>query len=357
MTSELIEFDRRRPSNGRSNDSKALELAPGSDPNRKPRAVQHILAPFDGSALAECTLPFVAAVAKAFSARVTLVRVLEKPADAAAPPVDALEWELARAEAYAGLIRLQRTLEEQGCVATAEIEQGRPAEQIAHLACRENVDLIVLSSHGAGGLHGWNLASTVHKVVVTTHASVLIIPAHRFQAAGPSAVSFNKLLVPLDVSQRAECILPAATEIARAHGAQLVLAHVVPEPEMVRRMPPNSDDLDLADELVRRNRREAEHYLRELQSRLAGGGVAVDVRLLASPRPAQALRDLARQEGADLIVLCAHGSSGDPNERYGTVAAKFLQEIDEPVIVLQDFAAIVQPRAISDTVGPERAGH
>ena len=358
MTSELIEFDRSRRQGAPRADESTASGASNANPARRPLAIEHILAPFDGSTLAECTVRFVMALARAFSSRVTLIRTLEQavPTTATAPPVDALEWELARAEAHAGLTRLQKTLERQGLRAAVEVVQGRAAEQIAHFACANNADLIVLSSHGEGGLHGWGLASTVHKIVFTTHASVLVVPAHRFHNGNTPSAEFRKILVPLDCSSRAECILPAATELAKAHGAQLILAHVVLEPEMPRRMPPSCEDLQLAGELVQRNRREAEHYLRELQSRLAASTDA-DIRLVVAPHRTRALRDLAKQEGVDLVVLCAHGSTGDPNQRYGGVAAKFLQEADTPVMVLQDLASIVQPRVAADTVGAERPGH
>jgi nucleotide-binding universal stress UspA family protein len=174
--------------------------------------IRHILAPFDGSPVAACTLPFLAAVAKPFSARITLLRVLESSNEGTvAQATDALEWEMARAEARASLQQLERKLVEQGCVARAEVVQGRAAEQIAHVAAQEDVDLIVLSSHGAGGLHAWNRASTVHAVADITRASVLIVPASRFAASPCDETKFDRILVPLDCSQRAECSLPAAT--------------------------------------------------------------------------------------------------------------------------------------------------
>src|SRR5207302_612916 len=115
--------------------------------------------------------------------------------------------------------------------------------------------------------------------------------------------------------QRAEFILPAATALARAHDAQLILAHVVPEPEMPRRMPPSSEDLDLAERIIERNCSEATRYLGDMQRRLAANGARVDVRIVVSSHRTQSLRELARQEHADLVVLAAHGSTGDAKER------------------------------------------
>jgi nucleotide-binding universal stress UspA family protein len=148
------------------------------------------------------------------------------------------------------------------------------------------------------------------------------------------------MLLPLDCSARAECILPAAIELARSHDAELVLAHVVPEPEMPRRMGPSREDQELARQVVERNRREAMRYLRELQNRLAVHYNRVQVRLCVASKRAQTLRELAEREAIDLIILAAHGSTGDTNQRYGGVAAKFVYEGYGPVIILQDLAGL-----------------
>lgn len=354
MTPELIEFDRRRRGAGitAAADGSGTALRGACSP--APRlTVRHILVPFDGSPLAERTAPFVAAVARAFSARVTILRVLEHGEPPQAAPVDALEWEMARAEAHASLKKLAAALENQGCEAGVELLQGRAAEQISHFAGREAVDLIVLSSHGAGGLHGWHLASTVHKVIASAPSSVLVVPAQ--WPLQPEAMRLRRILVPLDCSQRAECILPAASELARAHEAELLLAHVVPEPEIPRRLPPSSDDLRLAAKLTERNRREARHYLLEAQGRLASNAVRVDTRLSVSPRINQALQQMAREEQVDLVVLCAHGRAGDADQRYGSVAASFLHEGAVPTLILQDFTPA--PGAPTVAAITERPGH
>lgn len=331
--------------------AKAPEVA-----THPPLVVRHILAPFDGSAVAECTIPFIEALAQTFSARVTLLHVMESSDADHAKSIDSLEWEMARIEALSGLSRVQKKLvahSDNADNVRIDVVQGRAAEQIVHFASREGVDLIVLSTHGAGGLHDWNLSGTVQKVLTTTEASVLLVPAHRF-ADGKADVTFNRMLVPLDCSPRAECILPAATELARMNGAELILAHVVIEPEMPRRLSTTTEDRDLCDKLVERNRDEAQHYLDEVRGRLLAGSTRVDTRLVTSPRPAHALRELAHAEKADLVLLCAHGNTGDPRRRFGDVPADFLRECEQPCIIIQDLGL---SRAGSRELAAERPGH
>ena len=344
MTSGLAAYDRDRT---HVNEPSTVPVETGA----ARLTIRHILVPLDGSPLAERTLPFVTAVATGFSARVTLVRVVESVESA--PVIDAVEFEMARAEAHAHLVSLEAALRSQGISTAIEIVQGKAAEQVPHFAKTHNADLVVLSTHGAGGLQSWNLGGTVQKVIATTHASVLIVPAQR---STTDAVQFRKILVPLDCSQRAECILPAAMALAQAHTAELILAHVVREPEVPRRLLPSSEDVDLAEKLTEGNRCEARRYLRDIENRLAAMTGRVEVRLVVSPHPVQALRELATQEQADLIVLSAHGNTGDPKQRYGSVASQFLHEGAEPLIILQDLD-VVQPPAPPDTLGQERQVH
>lgn len=139
---------------------------------------RHVVVPLDGSALAECTLPFAAALAEVFSSRITLLRVLESQNGASARQADPVEWEIARAEAHSHLSRLDDQLKARGLLSTLEVLQGRPAEQIIQFAKQHQVDIIVLSSHGEGGLTGCLLGSTVQMVVARAHTSLLIVPAY-----------------------------------------------------------------------------------------------------------------------------------------------------------------------------------
>ena len=62
--------------------------------------INHILVPLDGSALAECVLPHVKAIAPVTNARVTLIYILEHPDNRnGSPPIDPLGWHMQKQEA------------------------------------------------------------------------------------------------------------------------------------------------------------------------------------------------------------------------------------------------------------------
>ena len=306
---------------------------------------RHILVPLDGSPLAERSLPYLLAVARAGTARLTLLQVLQQPhGQIGSRGVDAVEWEMTRAGGRSYLGAIAARLRAHGVESRIELVQGATAEQIAAFVAHGAVDLVVMTSHGEGGVSAhWARGSTAQKVIATATTSILVIPTHAGAGPPEDEVRLKRMLLPLDCSRRAECILPAATALARSHSAELILAHVVPEPEMPRRMGPSREDLVLAHDVVDRNRREATRYLHEIQTRLAGDSSRIQVRLCVGFNRAQALRELAKREEIDLIILAAHGSTGDAHQRYGGLAAEFLHHGYGPVIILQDLIRLDDP--------------
>jgi nucleotide-binding universal stress UspA family protein len=345
MTDALVSHDR------------SIRIAPPRPQavsSRTGLSLDKILVPLDGSALAERSLPYLLAITRALEPQVTLLHVLEPPHGLAqVRGVDTVEWEMLRAERQAYLAAIAARLEQHGLQCRVELAQGNPADQIARFAKRQAVDLIVLTSHGDGGPSAnWMLGGTAQKVVGTATTSLFIVPANSSTGTSDDEVQLHRMLLPLDCSRRAECILPAASDLARSHDAELVLVHIVPEPEMPRRMGPSREDVELAQKLVESNRREAAGYLREIQNRLSAEAGRVQVRLRVAANRAQTLQELAERESIDLVVLAAHGSTGDIHQRYGGVAGQFLQNGSGPVMILQDLAGRAAAEETSSELAP-----
>jgi len=317
--------------------------------------LRHILAPLDGSPLAECALPHAVAVARAFDARVTLLRVLTRP-PAASPTlsIDPLDWHLSKTEATAYLDELALRLRETGLQIEGTLEEGNAAERIIDFAHGHAADLLILSSHGRSGLTGWNMSSVVQKVVLRAYMPTMIVRAYGPAARDPTGMRYRRLLVPLDGSQRAECVLPLAATLAQFHGAQLLAAHVVCRPEMPRRAPLAREDVELADQLVERNRMEAAGYFERLRSQLP---CEVQTRLLINNSVAAALRELVEQEKVDLVLLSAHGYSGGSKWPYGSVALSLITYCTTPLLVVQDLPPDELESTAAELAAGERKGH
>src|SRR5690606_26422047 len=102
---------------------------------------------------------------------------------------------------------------------------------------------------------------------------------------------------------------------------EYLLTHIVRKPEMPRHAPPNSEETGLVDRIVELNKADAARYLETSAARLPG---SVQTRLLVSENIAATLHQLADEENVDLIILSAHGYSGEPRWPYGSIASNIL---------------------------------
>ncbi len=293
-----------------------------------------ILLPMDRSSVAECVLPHAVAVARAFESQVMLVNVIDTPQRANwRRAVDPLNWAIRKTEADNYLSDLAIRLQQATLSAEKQILEGDAAERIVELSGKTDAPLIIISSHGQGGISGWNVSSVVLKVILRARTSIMIVRAYQPTPTAMTGLSYRRILVPIDGSQRAEYVLPMASTLARFHEAQILLAHVVKRPELPRRTPPSREDVELADRLVERNRTEAIQYLDDLRSQLS---VELEARVLVSDHIAATLHELVEQEKIDLVVLSAHGHSGLTRWPYGSVVMSFITFGTTPLLIVQD---------------------
>ena len=322
------------------------DLKPQRDEARPPPrhgGIRRILVCVDRSPFSDVALRDALSLARTFDSAITLLYVLQPAHETAASrTTDAFNWEVARQEAGAYLERLQA---ESSQVSRGRVdwrlEQGHPAQRITALAQELGADLIVLGSHGESGVAAWNLGSTAQQVLAVAHASVLVA---RTTAHSQNENAPKRILLPLDGSSRAESVLPTAERIARARGAELLLAHVVAQPSATA-MLRAGDDLDLARQLATRLESRATRYLGDLCDQLGREGLPVRAVVLRRPDERQALLDIARDEAVDLVVLSAHGNTCNPLRPFGSVAAHLLAHSSVPLLVLQDLPEAESERA------------
>ncbi len=316
---------------------------------------KRILVPLDGSSLAECVLSHVVAVSQAFGSRVLLLFAVNHEDSKNGHPVDPVDWHARRAEAEIYLKGIAAELEKMGLTVERAVMEGPPAESIVDTSRSHNIDLIVLSTHGQTGLTRWNSGGVVRKVVQRAFGSLLIVRAFRWNMSSElSAAAYRHIFVPLDGSQRAECVLPLAIRMAQYHEANVTLAHAVSKPEMPCRCPMSEEDSELESRLIERNRKVADEYLESIGSRLSPG---YKKRLVVSADVASSLHELVETEVPDLVVSSAHGYSGQRKWPYGRVCSSFIEYGTAPLLVLQDLSYDEVEATEAELVAQEYKGH
>jgi nucleotide-binding universal stress UspA family protein len=313
-----------------------------------------ILVPLDGSALAECVLPHAVAFAQVTGAEVTLLRVVEQNTTPdQVESIDPVSWHLRRVEVENYLEDIARRLQAVNPSMPVErvLLEGQAAERIVEFAHDHPLDLIILSSHGSSGLSGWNVSSVVQKIILRAYTSILIIRAYQPQVAQLADLCYQRILVPLDGSARAEYVLPMVNLLSQKCQADFIsLAHVVARPEVPRRGPLTPEENELVNHLVERNYGEATAYLDQLKARLPG---EVHARVEVSDSVITTLQNLIEEEQADLVLLSAHGYSGRQKYPYGSVGISFIAYGTTPLLIMQDLPQDTLERHPAEIV----AGH
>lgn len=298
-----------------------------------------ILVPLDGSLLAECVLLHVTAVAQAFDSKITLIRVLDKHADGESGQVlDLLNWQIAKTEAKIYLEKVATRLRESNLQVSEVVLEGMAAESITEFAKNHGMQLIVLSTHGHTGLSKWGISSVTQKIIYGAPTSVMLVRARR-PVTGELIMRdrpYQRIMAPLDGSWRAENILPGTAILSRFHGSKIHLVHVVKTPEMARHMPLASEDQELSNRIVARNREEAIRYLDQMRLHSPVADLNLKTHLLTSDNAAAALHELVENEQIDLVALSAHGYSGHHQWPYGSMVNNFILYGQVPLLIVQD---------------------
>lgn len=145
---------------------------------------------------------------------------------------------------------------------------------------------------------------------------------------------FEKILVPLDGSEFAECALEPGFGLARKFGSEVILLRVAVPEELLVGLPslvPSFRELRSAEN--HRDREEAEAYLYGIKMQWLGAGVPVRTEAI-SGTPPELIVDQAKAAGAGLIVMCTHGRTGFSRLIYGSVAEAVLRGARIPVMLI-----------------------
>jgi nucleotide-binding universal stress UspA family protein len=151
---------------------------------------------------------------------------------------------------------------------------------------------------------------------------------------------YKKILVPLDGSALAECVLPHLESIVKGCKVEEVILLRVTEPfhhfcdidGCVTEETMKSIDAD--------NKAAAEKYLSELIERTRYAGVSVKPEVIAGT-PGETIADYATKNSIDLITISTHGRSGVSRWTWGSVADRVLRSACVPVLMVRAPGCVV----------------
>jgi len=296
-----------------------------------------VLVPLDGSWFAEAALPAAARIAKAAGGTLDLVMVRQ--------PVPALSG---MGDLVVASPEFQREMLTQDQVYLTETAAGVSAQrrltvdyrevdgmagpEICEEAARVGADLVVMATHGRGGLRRFWLGGVADYVVRHIGGPVLLVHPGR-TAMLPEPPAPRRILVALDLSHASEAILEPAIALAWTSGATLTLAHVA-EPTFsipMSGMPGAQPDLNLLETA----RAVAQKRLKKIAIRSRRLGLEPDIRVVVGSGAADALLNLLDREEFDLVAMTTHGRGGVRRLLLGSVADQVIRGTTKPVLVLR----------------------
>lgn len=290
-----------------------------------------ILVPLDGSEVAEYALLPALTIAKKAQELILLnVPVLAPALTSVVYSYDMplMDTSLRHLRAQAGryLALKKAEIAQAGLFVRLDVVPGDPAGVIIDTAIAEEVDLIVMSTHGYTGIDHLVMGSVTERVLRQAPCPVFVVRR-------PHA--FKRILITLDGSKLAESSLEPGIALARLLDAEVTLLrvrepHVQPTPQLVAEL--ENIEHGLGMHMLEDYYADVDDYLVRQRLRFED---EVPIRtVVMNGDPALLIADYAREHAVDLVVMATHGRTGLRRWMYGSVTEKVLRSIKEAAVLL-----------------------
>lgn len=277
-----------------------------------------VMLPLDGSRFAEAAIPYALGVAKRARCRMQLVLVL---------PDDHSPGMIETATVYLNELTQRLGGQLEGSLSSV-ILNGPVVPSLVNHAQEMGADLVVMTTHGLGGLRRAWLGSVADELIRTIEIPVLVTrPGEDVSLHSPD---FHQILVPLDGSLLAEVATQPAAAIAKLWDGEISLLQVLQPSDPAQPSPLRCDA-----ELTRVRRESAHTYLGEVADRvrLTGARVSGDA-VVETADISRALLGFAQRERIGLIAMATHGRGGVRRLLLGSVTNRMVRTAEVPVLVV-----------------------
>ena len=209
-----------------------------------------------------------------------------------------------------------------------QIVEGDEASVIVDTAVSQNVDLIVMSTHGRSGLSHWYFGSVTEKVLQSAPCPVLVLRETR---------PFRHILITLDGSRLSERALAPGLALANSFDASVTLLRVE-EPEELD--PVFMSDLDAHEPGLGSQAYDAfyyrtENYLAEVAERHQPLCRQPLRQLVMTGSAAQEILATIENSDVDVVVMATHGRTGLRRWVFGSVREKVMRHVRGAVLIVR----------------------
>lgn len=213
---------------------------------------------------------------------------------------------------------------------TVVARDGEPARAIVRYTREAAIDVVVLGTEGLNRVERAALGSVAERVLHHAPCPVLTIPPGAEKASEHPAVAFERILCAVDFSEQSQAAVAMALSIARENQGNLTLLHVL---ETLTEEEARLVAHYRVGEFVEMRRRELAAELKTLIPDSARPWCKAVV-LVELGRPAQIILRVAKEAGADLIVMGSQGHSGLTAAIFGSATHTVVHRATVPVLTV-----------------------
>lgn len=294
--------------------------------------IRHVLCPLDLSETSPATFGYATMLARWYGASVTALQMIRVGLPTVQPVSSPLVMTPEHEKRFTD--DLQQFVDAHtpaGLAVNVVLREGPMVEGILEEARSRRADLIVMGTHGRGGFDRLVLGSVTEKVLRKATGPVLTVPPAVTSAPDGAIAPFKNILCAIDFSPASLRALTYALSLAQESGKRLILLHVFDWP-VDRPMPGG-----LGPELAEYRRHSQEQAERELHAAVpeAARAWCECTEVTAVGRPHETITRIARERGADLIVLGVHGRNAVELALFGSTTHQVVRHATCPVLTIR----------------------
>ena len=303
-----------------------------------------MLVPLDGSELAEVVFTYVKELAGRLDLDVILLQVCPTALKEFIPMQKAyMERAAETVKRQSKAVQKKTEFEPEGkpVDVKSELVVGHPADEILRFTEENDVDLILMASHGRSGIRRWAMGSVADKILRASKAPILLV-----RPEAPAETPYDKwpsrtIITPLDGTELAESALAHVEALAKQRGTEpveVVLLRVSETPAMPAYFTPELSEVplnwaDYAQQETTRRKRVAAEYLAGIEKRFKDSNINVRSEVLEG-KPTDEIVAYVNKNPFNILVMTTHGRAGLSRWVHASVAEYVMLGVLTPILLI-----------------------
>lgn len=290
---------------------------------------RHLFVPLDGSPFAASVIPLARDLARRAGGEVRFAVVTPPfpPPVATTPPIDPELEATLRVQNRRYLDAVLAREAGHGVPVSGEALEGPVVDTLADAIRDHGSDLVVLATHGRGGLSRVWLGSTATGLIRQAPAPLLLLRPGEGEGLAP--LRPRRVLVPVEANGFGEQIIWDALALAGVEGVEYHVIQVIPPvPVLLSGASPERDQRVFGERQAA-----AAGHLATIKDAFTSRGAACVASVRVSDQVAREIMAYAEAEQCDLIAMATHGRGGVGRLFIGSVADKVIRGCQRPLLL------------------------